>query len=142
MTKMIEMKVSGIALNAITKSPIVLLEDLSDSRKVPIFIGKEQAKSVISGLEKQKPDRPLMHDLFTNFLQEWKMNLERIVINSLHDNTFYAVLCVSLGEEKKEIDCRPSDAIAIALRTNSPIFITEQVIAEASIPAERNEEEE
>ena len=64
------------------------------------------------------------------------MNLERVIIHSLHDNIFYAVLCLELGEEKKEIDCRPSDAIAIALRTNSPIFVMEQVIADASIPTE------
>jgi hypothetical protein len=76
-----------------------------------------------------------------NFLEAWNLTLERIVIHSLQDNTFYAVLIVRQGEVKKEIDARPSDAIALALRTNSPIWVMEEVVADASIPVDRDADE-
>ncbi len=139
---MIQMKVAGIALDAVTRSPIVLLKDGSDRRALPIYIGQDQAKAIISALEKQKPPRPLTHDLIVNLLEAWDMELERIIIHSLQDNTFYAVLCLGRGETKKEIDCRPSDAIAVALRTNSPIWVMEEVVADASIPVDREADEE
>lgn len=139
---MIEMKVAGIALDAATRSPIVLLKDGSDRRALPIYIGQDQAKAIIGALEQQKPPRPLTHDLITNLFKVWEMELERIIIHSLQDNTFYAVLCLKQGETKKEIDCRPSDAIAIALRNNSPIWVMEEVVADASIPVDRDADEE
>jgi bifunctional DNase/RNase len=139
---MIEMKVAGIALDAVTRSPIVLLKDGSERRALPIYIGQDQAKAIIGALEQQKPPRPLTHDLMVTFLDIWEMSLDRIIIHSLQDNTFYAVLCMSKGEIKKEIDCRPSDAIAIALRTGSPIWVMEEVIADASIPVDRDADEE
>ena len=92
-------------------------------------------------LEQQKPPRPLTHDLIVNIFKAWDMDLEKIIIHSLQDNTFYAVLCLQRGEVKKEIDCRPSDAIAIALRTNSPIWVMEEVVADASIPVNRDADE-
>ena len=139
---MIEMRVAGIALDAVTRSPIVLLKDSSDRRALPIYIGQDQAKAIISALEQHKPPRPLTHDLLVNFLDSWDMNLEKVIIHSLQENTFYAILCVRQGEEKKEIDARPSDAIAIALRTNSPIWVMEEVVADASIPVDRDADEE
>jgi hypothetical protein len=138
---MIEMKVAGIALDATTRSPIVLLRDASDRRQLPIYIGQDQAKAIINALENQAPPRPLTHDLFVNLMEEWNMTLERVVIHSLQDNTFYAILTVRQGEVKKEIDARPSDAIAIALRTDSPIWVMEEVIADASIPVDRDADE-
>ncbi|MGL5065132.1 MAG: bifunctional nuclease family protein [Microcoleus sp.] len=138
---MIEMRVAGIALDAATRSPIVLLRDATDRRALPIYIGQEQAKAIISALENQKPPRPLTHDLMVNFLDAWNISLERIVIHSLQDNTFYAVLIVKQGEVKKEIDARPSDAIALALRANTPIWVMEEVIADASIPVDRDADE-
>ncbi len=138
---MIEMRVAGIALDAATRSPIVLLKDAGERRALPIYIGQDQAKAIISALENQAPPRPLTHDLFVNILQAWDLTLDRVVIHSLQDNTFYAVLMVHHGEVKKEIDARPSDAIAIALRTNSPIWVMEEVIADASIPVDRDADE-
>ena len=138
---MIEMKVAGIALDAVSRSPIVLLKDASDRRALPIYIGKEQARAIINALEVQKPPRPLTHDLIANLFEIWEMNLERILIHALQDNTFYAVLCMKKGNLKKELDCRPSDAIAIALRTNSPIWVMEEVVADASIPVDREADE-
>ncbi|HAC62361.1 MAG TPA: hypothetical protein DCF68_02205 [Cyanothece sp. UBA12306] len=139
---MIEMNVAGIALDAVTRSPIVLLKDGSERRALPIYIGQDQAKSIIGALEDQKPPRPLTHDLIVNLFEAWGVTLERIIIHSLQDNTFYAVLCLNQGELKKEIDCRPSDAISIALRTKSPIWVMEEVIADASIPVDRDADEE
>ncbi|WP_421658467.1 bifunctional nuclease family protein [Leptothermofonsia sp. ETS-13] len=138
---MIEMRVAGIALDAATRSPIVLLRDSTDRRQLPIYIGQDQAKAIINALENQVPPRPLTHDLLVNLMEEWDMTLERVVIHSLQDNTFYALLTVSQGETKKEIDARPSDAIAIALRTNSPIWVMEEVVADASIPVDRDADE-
>ncbi|MBD1937531.1 MULTISPECIES: bifunctional nuclease family protein [unclassified Microcoleus] len=138
---MIEMKVAGIALDAATRSPIVLLRDAAERRALPIYIGQDQAKAIISALENQTPPRPLTHDLMANILEEWNLTLERVIIHSLQDNTFYAVLTVRHGEVKKEIDARPSDAIALALRTNTPIWVMEEVIADASIPVDRDADE-
>lgn len=138
---MIEMKVAGIALDAVTRSPIVLLKDAAARRALPIYIGQDQAKAIIGALENQPPPRPLTHDLMVNLLDAWDMTLERIVIHSLQDNTFYAILTISHEETKKEIDARPSDAIALALRTNSPIWVMEEVIADASIPVDRDADE-
>jgi hypothetical protein len=139
---MIEMKVAGIALDAVTRSPIVLLKDGSDRRALPIYIGQDQARAIIGALENQKPTRPLTHDLIVNLFQSWDLVLDRIIIHSLQDNTFYALLCLEQGQIKKEIDCRPSDAIAIALRLNTPIWVMEEVIADASIPVDRDADEE
>ncbi|WP_036481011.1 bifunctional nuclease family protein [Myxosarcina sp. GI1] len=135
---MIEMKVAGIALEAASRSPFILLKDSSERRALPIFIGQEQARSIISALEKHYPPRPLTHDLIANIFDSWDLNLEKVIIHSLRDNTFYAVLCLQKGEVKKEIDCRPSDAVAIALRTDCPIWVMEEVIADASIPVDRD----
>lgn len=139
---MIEMKVAGIALDAISRSPIVLLQDALERRALPIFIGQDQARAIIAALEKQRPPRPLTHDLMVNIFNVWNLKLEKIIINSLQDNTFYGILCIKSGEEEKQIDCRPSDAIAIALRTDCPIWVMEEVVVDASIPVNREADEE
>jgi hypothetical protein len=138
---MIEMRVAGIALDAQSRHPIVLLRDASERRQLPIYIGQDQARAIISALENQTPPRPLTHDLMVNMMEEWDMVLERIVIHSLQDNTFYAIMMMRQGEVKKEIDSRPSDAIAIALRTKSPIWVMEEVVADASMPVDRDADE-
>jgi hypothetical protein len=138
---MIEMKVAGIALDAVNRSPIVLLKDGKERRALPIYINQDQAKAIIGALENQKPPRPLTHDLIVNMLETWGMSLEKVIIHSIQDGTFYAVLNLRQGEVKKEIDARPSDAIAIALRTNSPIWVMEEVVADASIPVDREADE-
>ena len=101
---MIEMKVAGIALDAASRSPIILLRDATDRRQLPIFIGQDQARAIISALENQAPPRPLTHDLMVNLMDECNVVLERVIIHSLQDNTFYAVLQIRQGELKKEID--------------------------------------
>ena len=138
---MIEMKVAGIALDAVTRSPIVLLKDSTERRALPIFIGQDQARAIITVLENQQTPRPLTHDLITQIFEAWELQLEKIIIHALRDNTFYAILCLNKDGVKKEIDCRPSDAISIALRTNSPIWVLEEVVADASIPVDREADE-
>ncbi|MBC6423747.1 MAG: bifunctional nuclease family protein [Hormoscilla sp. SP5CHS1] len=138
---MIEMKVAGIALDAGTRSPIVLLKDTTDRRALPIYIGQDQAKAIINALERQSPPRPLTHDLMVNIMSAWDMALDRVIVHSLQDNTFYAVLTVRQGDEKKDIDARPSDAIALAIRTGTPIWVMEEVIADASIPVDQDADE-
>jgi bifunctional DNase/RNase len=138
---MIEIKVAGIALDAITRSPIVLLKDGSDRRALPIYIGQEQARAIMGAMENQKPPRPLTHDLIVNMLETWNMTLDKVIIHTLQKDTFYAALILQQGDVKKEIDVRPSDAIAIALRTNTPIWVMEEVVANASIPVDRDADE-
>jgi uncharacterized protein len=138
---MIEMKVAGIAVDAVSRSPIILLRDSTERRQLPIFIGQDQARAIISALENQAPPRPLTHDLFVSMMDEWHLELERIIIHSLQDNTFYAILQMRQGDSLKEIDARPSDAIAIAIRTKSPIWVMEEVVADASMPVDRDADE-
>ncbi|MEM1240352.1 MAG: bifunctional nuclease family protein [Cyanobacteria bacterium P01_H01_bin.26] len=138
---MIEMKVAGIALDAVSRNPVILLRDASERRALPIFISNEQARAIIVALENEDSVRPMTHDLFANLLDDWEMGLERIVIHSLKDNTFYATITVKQGEITKELDSRPSDAISIALRMGAPIWVMEEVVADASIPVDREADE-
>ena len=138
---MIEMKVAGIALDAVSRNPVILLRDASERRALPIFISNEQARAIIVALENEESVRPMTHDLFANLLDDWELALDRVVIHSLKDNTFYATMTLKQGEVTKELDSRPSDAISIALRMGASIWVMEEVIADASIPVDREADE-
>ena len=138
---MIEMKVAGIALDAVSRNPVILLRDASERRALPIFISNEQARAIIVALENEESVRPMTHDLFANLLDDWELELERVVIHSLKDNTFYATMTLKQGDVTKELDSRPSDAISIALRMGAPIWVMEEVVADASIPVDREADE-
>lgn len=133
----VEMKVSAIALDATSRLPIVILRDLHDRRALPIWIGKAEANAILQALEGQRPPRPMTHDLLASVFKEWELSIEKIVIHALQNNTFYATITVRRGELCKELDSRPSDAIALALRTDTPIWAMEEVIAEASIAVDQ-----
>jgi uncharacterized protein len=139
---MIEMKVAGIALDAVSRSPIILLKDAADRRALPIYISQEQAKAIVNALEKQTPPRPFTHDLIVNMLDSCDIKVKRISINSLQDNTFYALISINHNGQIRDIDARPSDAIAVAIRTKAPIWVIEEVIADASIPVDRDADEQ
>ena len=139
---MIEMKVAGIALDAVSRSPIILLKDASDRRALPIYISQEQAKAIINALEKQTPPRPFTHDLIVNIFDSCDIKVDRITIDSLQDNTFYASIVIDHNGQLKEIDARPSDAIAVAIRTKAPIWVIEEVSADASVPVDRDADEQ
>lgn len=139
---MIEMNVAGIALDATTRVPIVLLKDSTERRALPIWIGQNEARAILSVLENQSSPRPMTHDLLGNCLVTLGVSLERVIIHSLEDNTFFAVLTLKQGETTQRVDARPSDAIALALRLNAPIWVMEEVVADASIPVDQEADEE
>jgi bifunctional DNase/RNase len=134
---MVEMTVAGIALDAASRGPIVLLRDPSGRRQVPIWIDQAQAHNILAGLSGEKPPRPLSHDLMASLLAAGGLGLERVVIHAIEDSTFRAVLKLTdEAGEAAEIDARPSDAIALALRTGTAIWMLEEVVADASIPVD------
>lgn len=137
----VEMRVAGIALDAVNRSPVLLLRDTSNRRALPIWIGRAEAGAILQVLEQQKTPRPMTHDLFMQCLGQWEVQVTKVVIYSLQDNTFYAVLSMQQGEVCKEMDARPSDAIALALRANIPIWVTEEVISQASHPVDQDQDE-
>jgi uncharacterized protein len=134
---MVEMRVAGIALDAASRSPIVLLRDPSGRRQVPIWIDQAQAQNILAGINHERPPRPLSHDLMVGLMEAGGLSLERVVIHAIEDNTFRAVLKLLDAEgESTELDARPSDAIALALRTDSGIWMLEEVVGDASIPVD------
>jgi len=126
-----EMKVAGLTVDPFTNMPIVILKDDEDKNTVPIWIGLLEASAIATQLEDIQLPRPMTHDLLKNIFDNLKVNVTRIEVNDLKDNTFYATLYLEMDGKKHVIDSRPSDAIAIALRTNSPIFISEEVISKS-----------
>jgi len=137
----VEMKVAGIAVDAANRSPVLVLRDLAERRALPIWIGRAEANAIIQTLDGQKSPRPMTHDLFVNACQAWDLKIIKIVIYSLQDNTFYATITIQQGEIKKELDSRPSDAVALALRAHAPIWATEEVLAQASVPVDHDADE-
>ena len=125
---MLQMKVSGIALDPFTNSPIVILKDEMDERTLPIWIGFMEASSIAMELEKTPRIRPITHDLVKNLLEKLNYAVSKIEVTDLRDDTFYARIYLQKNGEEHSLDSRPSDAIAIALRTGSPIFVNEEVI--------------
>jgi hypothetical protein len=140
---MVEMRVAGIALDAASRSPIVLLRDPSGRRQVPIWIDQAQAQNILAGLNGDKPPRPLSHDLMVSLMAAGGLSLERVIVHAIEDNTFRAVLKLSHTDgSSSELDARPSDAIALALRTDSSIWMLEEVVADASIPVDAEADQE
>jgi bifunctional DNase/RNase len=134
---MVEMRVAGIALDAASRSPIVLLRDPSGRRQVPIWIDQAQAQNILAGLSEERPHRPLSHDLMVALLAAGGLSLARVIIHAIEDSTFRAVLRLDqLDGQTVELDARPSDAIALAVRTGSPIWMLEEVVSDASIPVD------
>ncbi|HEX3036412.1 MAG TPA: bifunctional nuclease family protein [Thermodesulfobacteriota bacterium] len=123
-----EMKVSGIALDPFTNTPIVILKDVAGEKILPIWIGFMEASSIAMELEKTPRVRPLTHDLLKNMLETLKYSVTRVEVTDLRSDTFYAEIHLKRGSEEYILDSRPSDAIAIALRTDSPIFVKDDVL--------------
>ncbi len=125
------MKVAKIILDPFTNSPIVILKDFEERKALPIWIGLFEANAIAMKLEEVVTPRPMTHDLIANILKSLEATVERIVVNDLVDNTFYARIYLSTPAGVVEVDSRPSDAIAIALRTNAPIYVEEVVLEKA-----------
>ncbi len=128
---MLEMKVKGLALDPSTNMPIVILKDLEEERALPIWVGIFEANAIALEMESVPTPRPMTHDLIKNILEETEATVLRIVVNDLKDNTFYAEIFLSLNGNEVSIDSRPSDAIALALRVDAPIYVAKKVLEEA-----------
>jgi len=124
----LQMKVSGIALDPFTNTPIVILKDDTNDKTLPIWIGFMEASSIAMELEKTPRVRPITHDLVKNLIEKLGFLVSKIEVTDLRNDTFYASMHLKNDTEEYILDARPSDAIAIALRTDSPIFVNEEVL--------------
>ncbi|NIO08716.1 MAG: PDZ domain-containing protein [Deltaproteobacteria bacterium] len=132
----VKVKVKKLLLDPSSKTPVVVLESLKEKKFIPIWIGKAEATSIAMELEHVKIPRPNTHDLIGNIVKALGASLDRVTITDLKKNTYYAVLTLRLKGKKFEIDARPSDGIAIALRMGAPIFASSQLLAKAGkLPA-------
>lgn len=127
----IEMKIKGLVVDPISKMPIVVLEDKNSERLLPIWIGVFEANAIALKIENIVTPRPMTHDLLKNILDEFGVTVEKVVVNDVRDNTFYALIYCRTEDRSYVIDSRPSDAIALALRVNAPIFVEEEVVRKA-----------
>lgn len=140
---MIEMKVMGIALDTRTGSPIVVLHDKENRKALPIWIGSAEASAIIRKIENLTVSRPMTHDLIINMMKKTGYELDKIEINDVEKETYYATLFLSdKNGNVTEIDSRPSDAIAIAIRVDAPIFVTANVISNGSVSTDSAKDEE
>jgi bifunctional DNase/RNase len=135
----IEMSVGGLTLDPVTKTPIVILKDSENKLNLPIWIGLLEATAMATEIEGVKMARPMTHDLLRNILGEVGCAVEFIEITELKENTYYASVRLNLAGRQLDIDSRPSDAIALALRTKSPIYVAKAVL-EASSVLQQSEE--
>lgn len=138
----IEMRVGGITLDPVTKTPIVILKDAESKLNLPIWIGLMEATAMATEIEGIKMARPMTHDLLRNIIADVGGIVESVEINDLRDNTYYAAIQLRVGEKKVPIDARPSDAISLALRTKSPIFVAKKVLETSSVLQQPEEAQE
>jgi len=127
----IEMSIKGLMVDPISNMPIVILRDKEGSRTLPIWVGMFEANAIALQIENISTPRPMTHDLLRNVIQDLKATVEKVVVCDLQDGTFYALIYLRVHGEVLAIDSRPSDAIALALRTRAPIFVEEAVIDSA-----------
>lgn len=127
----IQMNVKGLMIDPITNMPIIILRDVDGSRVLPIWVGVFEANAIALQIENVQTPRPMTHDLLKNVLEDLEARVERVVVCELRENTFYAAIHLRMQGQAIVVDARPSDAIALALRTRSPIFVEEEVIQNA-----------
>jgi hypothetical protein len=128
---LIEMSIQGLKLDPVANTPIVILKDKMGTRVLPIWVGVAEANAIALQIENVAPPRPMTHDLLRNVIADLDGHVDRVVVNDLRDNTYFAVIHLTVRGERVAIDARPSDAIALALRTRSPILVDEAVIENA-----------
>ena len=143
-----QMKVTGLVMDPNTNTPILVLKDIEDDTTLPIWIGLLEATAIATELEKIQFPRPMTHDLIRNLFDHLKVKVERIEVSDLKNNTYYAMIYLRDKDIVSPIAARPSDAIAIALRMDAPIFVSSEVITkfqkseEAARPAFDKENKE
>lgn len=136
------MEIHGVNLDVMTNQPVVVLKDSDSKRFLPIWIGQFEATSILMELQGVKPSRPLTHDLLKAMLGQMEIRLNKIIINDIKDGTFFAQLYLQNKKSEFNMDARPSDAIALAVRVQAPIYVTDEVVEKASIVNEEGEEDE
>jgi bifunctional DNase/RNase len=134
-----EMVIYGVSFDLVGKQPIVLLKTADGNRYLPIWIGQPEAAAILMKLQGAATPRPMTHDLVTELLEQLDAQVVRITVTELRDNTFYASITVQQNGSEIEIDSRPSDAIALAVRADAPIFAADRVIEESAIEFEAEE---
>jgi uncharacterized protein len=128
---LIEMSIKGLMVDPITNMPIVILKDKDGERVLPIWVGIFEANAIALQIENIATPRPMTHDLLRNIITDLSGQVDRVVVSDLKDNTFYAIVHLTVRGERVAVDARPSDAIALALRTRAPILVEETVIENA-----------
>jgi len=128
-----EMVIYGVSFDMVGKQPIVLLKTVSGNKFLPIWIGHAEAAAILMKLQGTDTPRPMTHDLLTQIMSELDAHVARITVTELRDNTFYALITLKSEASEIEVDSRPSDAIALAVRANAPIFAADQVIEDSGI---------
>ena len=136
-----EMVIYGVSFDMVGKQPIVLLKTVDGNRFLPIWIGHPEAASILMKLQGANTPRPMSHDLFADMLTELDVTCTQVAVTELRDNTFFASITLRQGENEIEIDSRPSDALALAVRTDAPIYAAEDVIEESAIEFEHEVED-
>ena len=134
---MVQVRVLGVALDAARQHIVLLkplLEDPNARRVLPIWIGSQEATSILLALEGEQAPRPLTHDLMTTFLETLGARIERVDVTRIEDGTFYAEITLSTALGERIVDARPSDAVALACRVGAPIWVADAVLAEAGVP--------
>lgn len=131
------MKVDKLGIDLLTHDPVVILKDMDGSHYLPILIGPFEATAIALALEGAPVPRPLSHDLMRTILETLEARLEQVIIHDIRDSTFFAKLMVRRNGSLQEIDARPSDGIALALRMQAPIYVTEKIVLEESTPEKK-----
>ncbi len=129
----IEVRIRGLMMDPSTNMPIVVLKDVASDTVMPIWVGIFEANAIAIEIEKMAAPRPMTHDLTRNLIRHLNSQLEKVVINELKDDTFFATLWLMQDNEPITIDARPSDAIALALRADCPIYVAEEVMQSAKL---------
>jgi hypothetical protein len=135
-----QMKVDKLGIDLLTHDPVVILKDMDGKRFLPILIGPFEATSIALALEGAPVPRPLTHDLMRSILDTLDAKLEQVVIHDIRESTFFAKLIVRTNGELQEIDARPSDGIALALRASAPIYVSDKIVLEESVPDKKTDE--
>lgn len=139
---MIEMKVMGIAIDTASGSPIIVLNDKENRKALPIWIGSAEASAIIRKIENIKVLRPMTHDLIIDVVEKTGYQVSRVEINDVEKDTYFSTIFLSNGENEVTIDSRPSDAIAVAIRVEAPIFVSAKVLADGSVSCDSEKDEE
>lgn len=130
---MVRMKVKVVGIDQNSMMPVVVITDAEEKGFIPILIGPAEAQAISIQMEGMKPPRPITHDLLKNMLDTLNTKVDRVVISDLKDETYFAKIYVKSRDGEMEVDARPSDAIALALRSDSPIYVSEEVAAKALV---------